>query len=278
MTESMNAMSAGAAQDASWRAMQANREQLSVAKWRKGVRAKHGEQLRLAGDYMRSLRNWVGLANNNKTLKARKAALAESLNLTHMLINRAAAINCCEWQLVNASCELNIRSTMSWALTALGARSFKDWQECTIALELHIADAVLQLEVAHSKMKALWKAAKSDMELTRWCISKCAKAIVPPVALTRAEKSTILARYYGNSSHILNIGNTYHRVSAAACINQRIEGNGTVLSTKNWIRLVRTARYTALLRASMFNDKQDYLVRLPVHTKLPIWCGSIKLR
>ena len=40
----------------SWEMMQQYREALDLAKWRKQVRAEHLEQIRLAGDYIRSMR------------------------------------------------------------------------------------------------------------------------------------------------------------------------------------------------------------------------------
>ena len=60
------------------------------------------------------------------------------------------------------------------------------------------------------------------------------------------------------------VGNSYNLVSAAACITQREEG--TVLGTKLWLRLVRTTRYNHVHRnAHNWNNRQDYLVRLPEH-------------
>lgn len=253
--------------------MQTQQKKLQDAKLRKDACADFSKQLRLAGDYMWSLRKWVGLANNNKTLKARKAALAGSLNSNHMLINRAAAINCCEWQLVNDSCQSSLRGAISWASAALGANTFEDWDECLYNAEACIADAVVQLEVAHNKMKALWKSAKTDTELARWFISKCAKDILKPVALGKATKIAIMTKNIkvGNCYQSLEPINQYMRVSASAMAewsgmqNVALHMPILIADTKARLQLIRTTRTNALKRASMFNDRKDYLARLPVY-------------
>lgn len=250
----------------SWDMMQQYREALSVAKWRKGVRAEHMEQIRSAGEYLRSLRHWLTLANTNKTLKARKASLVESLNYAPMHSKRASVIYCCEVQLVGDSCQSNLRAAMSWADTTTGARSFNDWQECCDTTELFIADALVQLDVALSKFKSLWKQAKSDMNTARIVIDTCAKDILHPVALSKKEKAAIRSRVYtAKKMYYPAPTNNYHMVSAAACISQRAEG--TVLSTKAWLRLVRITRSNHAHRnAHNLNNRQDYRARLPVDT------------
>lgn len=256
----------------SWEVMQQYREALSVAKWRKQVRAEHLEKIRLASEHMRSMQYWFKMARIEETLKARKAALADGLSQAHMLTSRDAAIYCCQVQLVGDSCQSNLRNAMSWTETALTAPTFKDWDCCLLNAESSIDDALVQLDVALSKFKALWKQAKADMITARSVIDTCAKDILHPVALSKKEKKEIAKRNITQT-----VGNRYNLVSAAACITQREEG--TILGTKLWLRLVRATRYNHINRnAHNFNNKQDYLVRLPVYTKLPIWCGAISLR
>ena len=84
----------------SWEMMQQYREALDLAKWRKQVRAEHLEQIRLAGDYMRSLRYWLTVASSHRTLEARKAALKEHLARINSLQTRQAVTYCCEIKLV----------------------------------------------------------------------------------------------------------------------------------------------------------------------------------
>ena len=219
----------------SWEMMQQYREALDLAKWRKQVRAEHLEQIRLAGDYMRSLRYWLTVASSHRTLRARKAALTEHLARINALQTRQAVTFCCEIKLVGDSCQNNLRNAISWAHTATSSPTFKDWQECCDSAELFIADALVQLDVVRSTLKSLWKQAKADMTTARIVIDTCAKDILHPVALSKKEKAAIAKRNITQT-----VGNSYHLVSAAACISQRAEG--TVLSTKNWLRLVRTTR------------------------------------
>lgn len=250
----------------SWEMMQQYREALDLAKWRKQVRAEHLEQIRLAGDYMRSLRYWLTVASSHRTLKARKAALAEHLARINALQTRQAVTFCCEIKLVGDSCQSNLRAAISWATTTTGALSFNDWDECCNTTEMFIADALVQLDVVRSTLKSLWKQAKADMNTARIVIDTCAKDILHPVALSKREKAAIRSRVYtARKMYYPAPTNNYNLVSAAACITQRAEG--TVLSTKNWLRLVRTTRSNHAHRnAHNLNNRQDYLVRLNVDT------------
>ncbi len=244
----------------SWEMMQQYREALDLAKWRKQVRAEHLEQIRLAGDYIRSLRHWLTVASSHRTLEARKAALAEHLARINSLQTRQAVTFCCEIKLVGDSCQNNLRAAISWAATATSSTTFNDWDECAYNVNACIADALVQLDVVRSTLKSLWKQAKADMTTARIVIDTCAKDILHPVALSKKEKAAIAKRTIAQT-----VGNNYHLVSAAACISQREEG--TVLSTKNWLRLVRTTRRSHTHRnAHNLNNRQDYLVRLPVDT------------
>ena len=79
------------------------------------------------------------------------------------------------------------------------------------------------------------------MTTARIVIDTCAKDILHPVALSKKEKAAIRSRVFtARKMYYPAPANNYHMVSAAACISQRAEG--TVLSTKNWLRLVRTTR------------------------------------
>jgi len=246
----------------SWEVMQQYREALDLAKWRKQVRAEHLEQIRNATEYMRSLRQWLDVASSNKTLKARKAELTDSLARERMVSGRKAALYwCCEIKLVGDSCQSNLRAAISWADTATSSTTFKDWDECAYNVNACVADALVQLDVVRSTFKSLWKQAKADMNTARIVIDTCAKDILHPVALSKKEKAAITKR---NITQTVG-NNTYNLVSAAACISQREEG--TVLSTKNWLRLVRTTRSSHTHRnAHNLNNRQDYLVRLNVDT------------
>ena len=244
----------------SWEMMQQYREALDLAKWRKQVRAEHMEQIRNATEYMRSLRQWLSVASSNKTLKARKAELTDSLARERMVSGRKAALYwCCEIKLVGDSCQSNIRNAISWADTATSSTTFQDWQECCEEIEACIADALVQLDVVLSTFKSLWKQAKADMNTARSVIDTCAKDILHPVALSKKEKAAIAKR-----NNTQTVGNSYNLVSAAACITQRAEG--TVLNTKLWLRLVRTTRNNHVHRNQRnWNNRQDYLVRFPEH-------------
>lgn len=250
----------------SWEVMQQYREALDLAKWRKQVRAEHMEQIRLAGDYMRSLRYWLTVASSHRTLRARKAALAEHLARINALRTRQAVTFCCEIKLVGDNCQTNLRAAISWADTATSSTTFKDWDECAYNVNACVADALVQLDVVRSTFKSLWKQAKADMNTARIVIDTCAKDILHPVALSKREKAAIRSRVYAaRKMYYPAPANNYHMVSAAACISQRAEG--TVLSTKNWLRLVRTTRSNHAHRnAHNLNNRQDYLVRLPVDT------------
>ena len=250
----------------SWEMMQQYREALDLAKWRKQVRAEHLEQIRLAGDYIRSLRYWLTVASSHRTLRARKAALAEHLARINALQTRQAVTFCCEIKLVGDSCQSNLRAAISWADTALTAPTFKEWDECLYNAESRSADALVQLDVVRSTLKSLWKQAKADMITARIVIDTCAKDILHPVALSKKEKAAIRSRVYtARKMYYPAPTNNYHLVSAAACISQREEG--TVLGTKLWLRLVRTTRNNHVHRnAHNLNNRQDYLVRLPVDT------------
>lgn len=250
----------------SWEMMQQYRAALDLAKWRKQVRAEHMEQIRLAGDYMRSLRHWLTVASSHRTLKARKAALAEHLARINSLQTRQAVTFCCEVKLVGDSCQSNLIAAISWAVTATSSTTFKDWDECAYNVNACIADALVQLDVVRSTFKSLWKQAKADMNTARIVIDTCAKDILHPVALSKKEKAAIRSRVYtARKMYYPAPANNYHLVSAAACISQRKEG--TVLSTKNWLRLVRTTRSNHAHRnAHNLNSRQDYLVRLNVDT------------
>ena len=178
----------------SWEMMQQYREALSVAKWRKQVRAEHLEQIRLAGDYMRSLRYWLTVASSNLTLKARKAALAEHLAHINALQTHQAVTFCCEIKLVGDSCQSNLRAAMSWAETATSSTTFNDWQECHDKVNACIADALVQLDVVRSTFKSLWKQAKADMNTARIVIDTCAKDILHPVAVPKAVRKEAIRK------------------------------------------------------------------------------------
>lgn len=243
----------------SWEMMQQYRAALDLAKWRKQVRAEHMEQIRNAGEYLRSLRHWLTVASSHRTLKARKATLTEHLARINALQTRQAVTFCCEIKLVGDSCQSNLRAAISWATTTTGALSFNDWDECCNTTEMFIADALVQLDVVRITLKSSWKQAKADMNTARIVIDTCAKDILHPVALSKKEKKEIAKRNITQT-----VGNNYNLVSAAACISQRAEG--TVLNTKNWLRLVRTTRSNHAHRnAHNWNNRQDYLVRLPVY-------------
>lgn len=252
----------------SWEMMQQYREALDLAKWRKQVRAEHLEQIRLAGDFMRSLRYWLTVASSHRTLRARKAALAGHLARINALQTRQAVTFCCEIKLVGDSCQSNLMAAICWAEAALTAPTFGSWDICSSNAETRSADALVQLDVVRSTLKSLWKQAKADMTTARTVIDICAKDILHPVALSKKEKVAIMKRTItvaNYSQRVLVARNSYHLVSAAACISQREEG--TVLSTKNWLRLVRTTRSNHTHRnAHNLNNRQDYLVRLNVDT------------
>lgn len=250
----------------SWEMMQQYREALDLAKWRKQVRAEHLEQIRNATEYMRSLHHWLAFASSHRTLKARKAALAEHLARINALQTRQAVTFCCEIKLVGDSCQNNLRAAISWATAATSSTTFKDWDECVYNVNACVADALVQLDVVRSTFKSLWKQAKADMNTARIVIDTCAKDILHPVALSKEEKAAIRSRVYtARKMYYPAPTNNYHLVSAAACISQRAEG--TVLSTKNWLRLVRTTRSSHTHRnAHNLNNRQDYLVRLNVDT------------
>ena len=260
----------------SWEMMQQYRVALDLAKWRKQVRAEHLEQIRLADEYMRSLRFWLTVASSHRTLEARKAALKEHLARINALQTRQAVTFCCEIKLVGDSCQNNLRAAISWAETALTAPTSESWDNCASNAETRSADALVQLDVVRSTLKSLWKQAKADMNTARTVIDICAKDILHPVALPKAvRKEIIRVRCAKQQVKVFPVGiqnltlyrfacaptNNYHLVSAAACITQRTEG--TVLSTKNWLRLVRTTRSNHTHRsAHNLNNRQDYLVRL----------------
>ena len=172
----------------SWEVMQQYREALDLAKWRKQVRAEHLEQIRNAAEYMRSLRFWLTVASSHRTLRARKAALTEHLARINALQTRQAVTFCCEIKLVGDSCQNNLRAAISWADTATSSPTFKDWDECCDSAELFIADALVQLDIALSNFKSLWKQAKADMNTARIVIDTCAKDILHPVALSKQAK------------------------------------------------------------------------------------------
>ena len=180
----------------SWEMMQQYRAALDLAKWRKQVRAEHLEQIRNATEYMRSLRQWLDVASSNKTLKARKAELVDSLARERMVSGRKAALYwCCEIKLVGDSCQSNLRAAMSWADTATSSTTFKDWDECAYNVNACIADALVQLDVVRSTFKSLWKQAKADMNTARSVIDTCAKDILHPVALSKKERQQFAVGY-----------------------------------------------------------------------------------
>lgn len=244
----------------SWETIQRKQLALSCAKDAKANYAQELEQLRLTLDYLRSLQHWLTVASSHRTLKARKAVFAGHLERINAMANRRTAIEYCEANLVPASCETNIRSAISWAHTATSSPTFKDWDECCGSAGDCVADAICQVEVVQSWVKSSWKQARANMIAARTVIDTCAKDILHPVALSKREKKEIAKRNITQT-----VGNSYNLVSAAACITQRAEG--TVLSTKNWLRLVRTTRSSHTHRnAHNWNNRQDYLVRLNVDT------------
>lgn len=252
----------------SWETMQRKQLALSCAKDAKANYAQEFEQLRLTLDYLRSLRHWMIVASSHRTLKARTAVFAGHLERINAMADRRTAIEYCEANLVPASCETNIRNAISWAHTATSSPTFEDWQECCDNTNNCIADALVQLVVVRARVKSSWMQARANMIAARTVIDTCAKDILHPVALSRREKAAIAKRTItvANYSHRVPVArNNYHLVSAAACISQRAEG--TVLSTKNWLRLVRTTRSNHTHRnAHNLNSRQDYLVRLNVDT------------
>ena len=241
----------------SWETMQRKRLALSCAKYAKALHAQELEKLRLTLDYLRSLQHWMTMASSHRTLKARKLALTEFMGTAAMMERETAARTVCYWDLVPGSCQENIRRAMSWAHTATRSPTFKDWQECCDNAGDCIGDAVCQVEVVRSRVKSSWKQARANMIAARSVIDTCAKDILHPVALSKKEKKEIAKRNITQT-----VGNSYNLVSAAACITQRAEG--TVLNTKLWLRLVRTTRSNHVHRnAHNWNNRQDYLVRLP---------------
>ena len=242
----------------SWETIQRKQLALSCAKDAKANYAQELEKLRLTLDYLRSLQHWLGVASSHKTLKARKAALVEFLARPDMQEGEAAC-TATRLELVNGSCAHNLLMTLSWLDIASYATTFADWNECIEFTEQFAADAYWQLAVAHSRTKSSWMQARANMNTARIVIDTCAKDILHPVALSKKEKKEIAKRTITQT-----VGNSYNLISAAACITQRTEG--TVLNTKLWLRLVRTTRNNHVHRnAHNWNDRQDYLVRLPEH-------------
>ena len=243
----------------SWGTMQRKRLALSCAKYAKALHTQELEKLRLTLEYLRSLQHWLTVASSNRTLKARKLALTEYMGTDTMVERETAARTICYWDLVPAGCQANIRNAISWAHTATSSPSFKDWQECCDSAGDCIGDAVCQVDVIQSRVKSSWKQARANMISARIVIDTCAKDILHPVALSKREKAAIAKRNITQT-----VGNSYNLVSAAACISQRV--GGTVLYTKLWLRLVRTTRSNHVHRnAHNWNNRQDYLVRLPEH-------------
>lgn len=241
----------------SWGTMQRKRLALSCAKYAKALHTQELEKLRLTLDYLRSLQHWMTVASSHRTLKARKLALTEFMVTDTMMERETAARTVCYWDLVPACCKRNIRNAISWAHTATSSPTFKDWQECCDSAGDCIGDAMCQVEVVQSRVKSSWKQARANMISARIVIDTCAKDILHPVALSKKDKKEI-----ANRTITQTIGNSYNLVSAAACITQREEG--TVLNTKLWLRLVRTTRNNHVHRnAHNWNNRQDYLVRLP---------------
>ena len=241
----------------SWGTMQRKRLALSCAKYAKALHSQELEKLRLTLEYLRLLHHWMTVASSDKTLKARRLALTKYMENATMREGETAARTVCYWDLVPVSCQENIRNAMSWAHTATRSPTFKDWQECCDSAGDCIGDAVCQVDVVQSRVKSSWKQARANMITARKVIDTCAKDILHPVALSKKEKAAIARRTITQT-----VGNSYHLVSAAACITQRTEG--TVLNTKLWLRLVRTTRNNHVHRnAHNWNNRQDYLVRLP---------------
>ena len=219
----------------SWETMQRKQLALSCAKYAKALYAQELEKLRLALNHLRSLQHWMTVASSHRTLKACKLALTEFMGTDTMIERETAARTVCYWDLVPANCQENIRSAISWAHTATSSLTFKDWQECCDSAGDCIGDAMCQVDVVISRVKSSWKQATANMIAARTVIDTCAKDILHPVALSKREKAAIAKRTITQT-----VGNSYNLVSAAACIAQRTEG--TVLSTKLWLRLVRTTR------------------------------------
>lgn len=243
----------------SWETMQRKQLALSCAKDAKALYAGELEKLRLTLEYLRSLQHWLTVASSHRTLKARKLALTELMGTAAMMERETAALTTCYLDLVPANCQENIRSAIIWAHTATSSTTFKDWQECCDGAGDFIGDVVCQVEVAQSRVKSNWKRARANMVAARTVIDTCAKDILHPVALSKKEKKEIAKRTITQT-----VGNSYNLVSAAACITHRAEG--TVLSTKLWLRLVRTTRGNHTHRnAHNWNNRQDYLVRFPEH-------------
>lgn len=243
----------------SWGTMQRKRLALSCAKYAKALHSQELEKLRLTLEYLRSMQHWMTVASSHRTLKARKLALTEYMGTETMQERETAARTVCYWDLVPACCKRNIRNAMSWAHAATSAPTFKDWQECCDSAGDCIGDAMCQVDVVQSRVKSSWKQARANMITARKVIDICAKDILHPVALSKKEKKEIAKRTITQT-----VGNSYNLVSAAACITQRTEG--TVLNTKLWLRLVRTTRNNHVHRnAHNWNNRQDYLVRLPEH-------------
>ena len=241
----------------SWETMQRKQLALSCAKDAKALYAQELEKLRLTLDYLRSLQHWITVASSHRTLKARKLALTEYQSRPAMMERETAARTICYWDLVPANCQENIRNAISWAHTATSSPTFKDWQECCDSAGACIGDAMCQLDVVRARVKSSWMQARANMIAARTVIDTCAKDILHPVALSKKEKAAIAKR-----NIMQTVGNSYHLVSAAACITQRV--GGTLLYTKLWLRLVRTTRYNHVHRnATNFNNRQDYLVRFP---------------
>ena len=172
------------------------RKQLALActKQAKELYALELEKLRLTLEYLRSLQHWLTVASSNRTLKARKLALAEYMGTETMQERETAARTICYWDLVPARCQANIRNAISWAHTATSSPSFKDWQECIDSAGDCIADATCMVEVAQCLVKSSWKQAKSDMIAARIVIDTCAKDILYPVALPKAVRKEMVRK------------------------------------------------------------------------------------
>ena len=256
-----------------WELMQVCRASRDGSKMAKANRASDMAKVREVLEALRSMRYWLGAAQEQgKTLKARKQLVVQGESEL-VAMGRLATGFVCD-QLSTANTAANIRNAFSWFAVAQKVSTFKEWDEVVREFNTCCTIAVIRLGVVLDNLKCDWKNAKRNMIASNMKVRKYAKAILAPVALTKAQKLEIMKRNISVINYAKRVpvaSNTYHLVSAAACISQREEG--TTLNTKLWLRLIRTTRYNHINRnAHNWNNRQDYLVRLPVYT------GGINLR
>lgn len=273
--------------NSNWELMCQGQRFRDAAKAAKASSAHDCEKVREVLEALRSMRYWLNAAQEQgKTLKARKQLVAQGESEI-VAMGRLATGFVCD-QLSTANTAANIRNAFSWFAVAQKVTTFKEWDEVVSEFNTCCTIAILRLGVTLETIKDEWKNAKRNMVASNIKVRKYAKEILAPVAIPKAQRKEmvrvycakrqvlVFAKGYNNSDlyhYAINTNkNQYNNISASACITQR-RIDSLYISTKMWLRLVRNTRFTALLRASMFNDRQDYLVRLPVYHG-----GGINLR